>query len=386
MGFFGMLGDAAKKWVEIKALDSGSNILISKRCRFEPLLVSTEIRKEISKYIEILYLENNAKPYTVEEIALVKLALYSEIYREDDSVYCQLLKGIRRIIETREVDIREELMHLAQTTAAILDGNKPAMQTEVLQPKVDFHKVGGLAASAVDFVIKDQGVSALLAGSLLLDKEYRPMFCSGKPKVEGNIIAAVAIGELEEAGIFKTLAHTDMRDISLFEPLVDQLVYAALRKFKEQLSQKAENNEVKPGGLVLQPLNKPDDEKERSQATSETKIKVVKIDGERATILCPKCSEKIGVEYRKVQTYACYNCGYVFKVSPDQITMPTAETETYINKKWTLYSKTKILKNNRTGMEYPAGRYEYQNSGMVRGYQILHGPDVWVNDSDVDLV
>jgi len=53
-------------------------------------------------------------------------------------------------------------------------------------------------------------------------------------------------------------------------------------------------------------------------------------------------------------------------------------------KKWSYDSKTKILKNNHTGMEYRSGQYEHQSDGAT-GYQIFHGPDVWVNDWDIEF-
>lgn len=102
------------------------------------------------------------------------------------------------------------------------------------RPKTTKMKVAGLAASTIDYVINDAGLGMLVAGSLVLDKELRPSFRSGKPKLGGDIFAVAAIGELEEAEIFKTLAQTDMRDPSMFQPFVDQLIYAVLRKFEAQ--------------------------------------------------------------------------------------------------------------------------------------------------------
>lgn len=102
------------------------------------------------------------------------------------------------------------------------------------RPKTTKMKVAGLAASTIDYVINDAGLGVLVAGSLVLDKELRPSFRSGKPKLGGDIFAVAAIGELEEAEIFKTLAQTDMRDPSMFQPFVDQLIYAVLGKFEAQ--------------------------------------------------------------------------------------------------------------------------------------------------------
>lgn len=66
------------------------------------------------------------------------------------------------------------------------------------------------------------------------------------------------------------------------------------------------------------------------------------------------------------------------KIQPES-TLPAS-------KKWSFNSHTKILRNNHTGTEYPADRYERQRtSDIVSGFQILHGPDVWANDWDVDF-
>jgi hypothetical protein len=102
------------------------------------------------------------------------------------------------------------------------------------QPKTTKMKVAGLAASTIDFVINDAGLGMLVAGSLVLDKNFQPSFRSGRPKAVGDILAVAAIGDLEEAEIFKALADTDMRDPSLFQPFVDQLIYAVLRQFEAQ--------------------------------------------------------------------------------------------------------------------------------------------------------
>lgn len=101
-------------------------------------------------------------------------------------------------------------------------------------PKTTKMKVAGLAASAIDFVVNDGGVGMLVAGSLVLDKELRPSFRSGRPKAEGDLLAVVAIGELEEADMFRALEEVDIRDSLLLQPFVDQLIHAALRKFEEQ--------------------------------------------------------------------------------------------------------------------------------------------------------
>jgi len=101
-------------------------------------------------------------------------------------------------------------------------------------PKTTKMKVAGLAASTIDFVINDAGIGMLVAGSLVLNKEFRPSFRSGKPKIGGDILAVAAIDDLEEASMFKVFETTDIRDSSLLQPFVEKLVYAALRQFEAQ--------------------------------------------------------------------------------------------------------------------------------------------------------
>jgi hypothetical protein len=102
------------------------------------------------------------------------------------------------------------------------------------RPKTTKMRVAGLAASTIDYVINDAGLGMLVAGSLVLDKNLQPSFRSGRPKTGGEILAVAAIADLDEAEIFKTLAETDVRDPSLFQPFVDQLIYAVLRQFEAQ--------------------------------------------------------------------------------------------------------------------------------------------------------
>lgn len=102
------------------------------------------------------------------------------------------------------------------------------------RPKTTKMRVAGLVASTIDFVINDGGLGMLVAGSLVLDKNLRPSFRSGKPKAGADILAVAAIADLKEAETFKTFAETDMRDPSLFQPFVDQLIYAVLRQFEAQ--------------------------------------------------------------------------------------------------------------------------------------------------------
>ena len=95
-------------------------------------------------------------------------------------------------------------------------------------------KISGLAASAVDYVIRDAGLKGLLAGSLVLDKELGVSFRGGRHVANGSIIATVAIADLDESEILKSLVSRDIRDTSMLQPVVDQLIYAVIREFEAQ--------------------------------------------------------------------------------------------------------------------------------------------------------
>lgn len=106
-------------------------------------------------------------------------------------------------------------------------------------PKTTKMKVAGLAASTLDHVVKVDGIGVLVAGSLVLKKQLRPAFIMGKPKIGGDILAVVSIGELEEAELFKMFAKINMdklpSDVPMFAAeAIDKIVYAALSKFAAQ--------------------------------------------------------------------------------------------------------------------------------------------------------
>lgn len=70
----------------------------------------------------------------------------------------------------------------------------------------------------------------------------------------------------------------------------------------------------------------------------------------------------------------------------NQNTIHTSST-TPETMKWSYFGDTKILRNNHTGTEYPAGSYEYISAQLkgLAGFQIMHGPDAWVREWDVEF-
>lgn len=56
-------------------------------------------------------------------------------------------------------------------------------------------------------------------------------------------------------------------------------------------------------------------------------------------------------------------------------------------KKWSYCSETKVLRNCLSSAEYPPSKYiRDEDSSYVKGYKILHGDDIWVNDFDIEVV
>lgn len=101
-------------------------------------------------------------------------------------------------------------------------------------PKTSKARVGGLAASTLDYVLQNEGAATLAAGSLVLTKDFRVSFRGGKPQIGGDLVAVVPIGDLEEAAIFKTLGEIGGGAMPGSPMLIDMVVYAAMREFSVQ--------------------------------------------------------------------------------------------------------------------------------------------------------
>lgn len=54
--------------------------------------------------------------------------------------------------------------------------------------------------------------------------------------------------------------------------------------------------------------------------------------------------------------------------------------------KWVFDKKRKVLINLTGRVKYPEGRYAYRSYGQAHGFEILGGPDQWVNDWDVTYI
>ena len=99
MGLFSMFTSATGNLFEIKNLDTGSDMLIATVCKFEPLNVRKEFKREITEHIKHLYLNNFEEPYTNSEVAVIKLIKYCELSKSHPNILKELQTGIRKIIQ-----------------------------------------------------------------------------------------------------------------------------------------------------------------------------------------------------------------------------------------------------------------------------------------------
>jgi hypothetical protein len=95
-------------------------------------------------------------------------------------------------------------------------------------------EIAGRAVAVIGHVIYDVGIDTLVNGSLLLDKRFRLRFIGGRPPIGREIIAAVAIGELAEADVFRTLGRAIDLDASRLGTHTECLAFAVMREFKSQ--------------------------------------------------------------------------------------------------------------------------------------------------------
>ena len=101
----------------------------------------------------------------------------------------------------------------------------------------DSRKAAGLAASTVDHILENEGVPTLLGGSLVLDKEFRVSFRTGKASRNASIKAVVTLGDLQAAQPFREFHSQDINDMSMYSIFVDKLIYEAMAALEYQLSE-----------------------------------------------------------------------------------------------------------------------------------------------------
>jgi len=65
-------------------------------------------------------------------------------------------------------------------------------------------EIAGRAAEVIAHVLFDVGLDRFLAGTVLLDRQFRLHFYAVPPPASSAILASVAVHELDEARVFRT--------------------------------------------------------------------------------------------------------------------------------------------------------------------------------------
>jgi hypothetical protein len=107
-------------------------------------------------------------------------------------------------------------------------------------------QIAGRAAEVIEKVIFDVGVDALVNGTLLLDRRFRPRFVGLMPVPRRGVIAAVNLKQVPEAALFHAQVGAALRGpaasgcivpgrlaLALASP-VSGLVDGLMREFKAQ--------------------------------------------------------------------------------------------------------------------------------------------------------
>jgi len=93
-------------------------------------------------------------------------------------------------------------------------------------------EIAGRAAEVIEHVILDVGIDRFVNGTLLLDKEFRLRFFGVAPDACGEVLATVAVRELEEARAFRALVHEAAVDTATLNLHTDRLVHGLMRELR----------------------------------------------------------------------------------------------------------------------------------------------------------
>jgi hypothetical protein len=104
----------------------------------------------------------------------------------------------------------------------------------LIKPRANRSRIAVRTAAVIDHVIYDVGIDALVNGSLSLDRKFRPRFTCRRPVLGSEIIATVAIGELDEGARLRSLNTWTSLDASALGVHTGSLVYAVMREFTSQ--------------------------------------------------------------------------------------------------------------------------------------------------------
>lgn len=93
-------------------------------------------------------------------------------------------------------------------------------------------EIAGRAAEVIVHVLFDVGLDRFLAGTILLDREFRLRFYAVAPQPSPAILASVAVSELDEAHLFRAhvlQAGIDAPRLATHTRIMADSIMAALR-------------------------------------------------------------------------------------------------------------------------------------------------------------
>jgi hypothetical protein len=109
-----------------------------------------------------------------------------------------------------------------------------ALLTRLFAPRrrKNQQEIAGRAAEVIDHVIFDVGVDRFVNGTLLLDKEFRLRFYGVAPASDRDVLASIAVRELEEARAFRALVNEATVDTATLNLHTDRLVLGLMRELR----------------------------------------------------------------------------------------------------------------------------------------------------------
>jgi hypothetical protein len=105
------------------------------------------------------------------------------------------------------------------------------------RPRKNQQQIAGRAAEVIGHVLFDVGADRFVKGTMMLDKRFRVRFFGGTPRRSDDIIAAVALGELEEARVFQTLVYDAAAARVPLEVHIGCVVRGLMRELNAQSAQ-----------------------------------------------------------------------------------------------------------------------------------------------------
>jgi hypothetical protein len=102
------------------------------------------------------------------------------------------------------------------------------------RPSKNQQEIAGRAAEVIDHVLFDVGIDTFVNGTLLLDNQFHVRFFGGRPPRGPDVIASVAVDQLDEAREFRTRVHEALLDNSTLNLHTNSVVSGLMRELKAQ--------------------------------------------------------------------------------------------------------------------------------------------------------